>query len=102
MTFALPMSESKLTDASIPLRWKKYSLPSAASINPKPRSDTTFLIMPADTVVSFALEHGTSAQSCSRERVLTTARTCWTQADRHGIRLKDRAVVFAPPSQASV
>src|SRR5262249_42461127 len=97
-----PMSELKLRDASIPLRWKKCSLPCAASINPKPRSDTTFLIVPVDTEASFALEHGINARSCSRERVLTTAGTCDEAGGPLRYQTHDRAVVSAPPSQASV
>src|SRR5262249_36722089 len=86
VTFSPPMSESKLTDASMPLRWKKCSLPSAASINPKPRSDTTFLMVPVDTVVSFALEQWMNVRSGSRERFLTTASACMRQASRDSTR----------------
>src|SRR5262249_17391668 len=102
MTLSPPMSESKLTDASIPLRWKKYSLPSAASINPKPRSDTTFLMVPVETVVSFALEPGMSVRSCSGRWVLTTARTCRRQAGRHCTRLKiEQSSLRRPPNRPS-
>src|SRR5437762_9974725 len=31
---------------SRPVRWKKYSFPSSAAMNPNPRSETSFLIVP--------------------------------------------------------
>src|ERR1035437_8009514 len=41
-----PARRSKSRGATRPPRWKKYSLPSSAAMNPKPRSATTFLIVP--------------------------------------------------------
>src|ERR1700682_6085 len=41
-----PASESKFTAESSPVRWKKYSLPSSAAINPNPRSETNFFMVP--------------------------------------------------------
>src|SRR5579864_9495460 len=46
LTRSPPDSESKLTLESRPVRWKKYSLPSSAAMNPNPRSETNFLIVP--------------------------------------------------------
>src|SRR5439155_18154863 len=46
LTRSPPASESKLTLESSPVRWKKYSLPSSAAMNPNPRSETSFLIVP--------------------------------------------------------
>src|SRR5450756_2146783 len=43
VTFSPPLSESKLSTAS---RWKKYSFPSSAAMKPKPRSETSFLMVP--------------------------------------------------------
>src|SRR5262245_56730016 len=34
---------------SSPERWKKYSTPSSAAMNPKPRSATSFLMVPCGT-----------------------------------------------------
>src|ERR1700730_3416932 len=46
LTRSPPASESKFTLGSSPVRWKKYSRPSSAAMNPKPRSETSFLIVP--------------------------------------------------------
>src|ERR1700687_3115594 len=46
VTRSPPASESKFTAESSPVRWKKYSLPSSAAINPNPRSETNFLMVP--------------------------------------------------------
>src|ERR1700694_460934 len=46
LTRSPPASESKLTLESSPVRWKKYSRPSSAAMNPKPRSETSFLLVP--------------------------------------------------------
>src|SRR5579872_2426742 len=46
LTRSPPASESKLTLESSPVRWKKYSFPSSAAMNPKPRSWTSFLMVP--------------------------------------------------------
>src|SRR2546425_13343579 len=45
-TFSPPWRPSK--SPSVPLRWKKYSCPSSALINPKPRSGTSFLMLPVN------------------------------------------------------
>src|SRR4029079_2831904 len=57
-TFSPPLRRSKSRDDVSPLRWKKYSFPSSAAMKPKPRSDTTFLMVPVVTVTSTLLEHG--------------------------------------------
>src|ERR1035437_7626177 len=41
-----PTRRSKSRGAWRPPRWKKYSFPSSAAMKPKPRSATTFLIVP--------------------------------------------------------
>src|SRR5213593_4763570 len=46
LTRSPPASESKLTLESRPVRWKKYSFPSSAAMNPNPRSETSFLMVP--------------------------------------------------------
>src|SRR6202162_411629 len=46
LTRSPPASESKFTLESRPVRWKKYSRPSSAAMNPKPRSETSFLMVP--------------------------------------------------------
>src|SRR5450759_5598446 len=46
LTRSPPASESKLTAESRPVRWKKYSRPSSAAMNPNPRSETNFLTVP--------------------------------------------------------
>src|SRR5438105_14267662 len=46
LTRSPPARESKFTLESRPVRWKKYSRPSSAAMKPKPRSDTSFLIVP--------------------------------------------------------
>ena len=51
VTFSPPCSRSK--SPSIPLRWKKNSLPSSAAINPKPRSATSFLMVPVGISISY-------------------------------------------------
>src|SRR5438046_10088896 len=57
-TFSPPCSLSKLP--SVELRWKKYSFPSSAAIKPKPRSETSFLMVPAGISISYALEQGST------------------------------------------
>src|SRR5665213_3397373 len=46
LTRSPPASESKFTLESRPVRWKKYSRPSSAAMKPKPRSETSFLMVP--------------------------------------------------------
>src|SRR4029079_4999492 len=41
-----PTSRSKSSEPSRPPRWKKYSFASSPAMKPKPRSDTTFLMVP--------------------------------------------------------
>ena len=43
VTFSPPFRLSKF---STPSRWKKYSFPSSAAMNQKPRSETSFLMVP--------------------------------------------------------
>src|SRR5207249_4601779 len=57
-TFSPPCSLSKLP--SVGLRWKKYSFPSSAAMKPKPRSETSFLMVPAGISISYALEQGST------------------------------------------
>src|SRR6476661_8768792 len=51
------MRRSKSRDDVRPSRWKKYSFPSSAAMKPKPRSETTFLIVPVVTVTSTLLSN---------------------------------------------
>src|SRR5437867_8788996 len=54
VTLSPPRSESKF---STPSRWKKYSEPSDPAMKPKPRSDTSFLMVPsAIEAISLLLE----------------------------------------------
>src|ERR1700730_17973122 len=54
VTLSPPRRESKL---STPSRWKKYSEPSDPAMNPKPRSDTSFLMVPfCIALISLLLE----------------------------------------------
>src|SRR5215471_5184709 len=46
LTRSPPARESKFTLESRPVRWKKYSFPSSAAMKPKPRSETSFLMVP--------------------------------------------------------
>src|SRR4029078_3081373 len=56
-TFSPPMRRSKSRDAVRPSRWKKHSFPSSAAMKPKPRSETTFLIVPVVTATSTPLSN---------------------------------------------
>src|SRR6185436_6985143 len=47
-----PVRRSKSSEESRPPRWKKYSFSSSALMKPKPRSATTFLMVPVITVTS--------------------------------------------------
>src|SRR5712691_7534529 len=47
-----PMRRSKLSEESSPSRWKKYSFASSAAMKPKPRSETTFLMVPVAMMTS--------------------------------------------------
>src|SRR5579864_2996205 len=58
-TFSPPWRPSK--SPSVPLRWKKYSCPSSALINPKPRSETSFLMVPVGISISY-LSNGGATQ----------------------------------------
>jgi hypothetical protein len=53
LTRSPPASESKFTAESRPVRWKKYSRPSSAAMNPNPRSETNFLMVPVG--ISYSL-----------------------------------------------
>src|SRR6267143_1406966 len=55
-TFSPPWRPSK--SPSVPLRWKKYSCPSSALINPKPRSETSFLMVPVGISISYLSNGG--------------------------------------------
>src|SRR5262249_30878752 len=55
-TFSPPVRRSKSSDGVSPLRWKKYSFPSSAAMKPKPRSETTFLMVPVVMATSTPLE----------------------------------------------
>src|SRR5438445_4820801 len=46
LTCSPPARESKFTLESSPVRWKKYSRPSSAAMNPNPRSCTSSLMVP--------------------------------------------------------
>src|SRR2546428_3208455 len=55
-TFSPPWRPSK--SPSVPLRWKKYSCPSSALINPRPRSETSFLMVPVGISISYLSNGG--------------------------------------------
>src|ERR1700680_4027742 len=57
LTRSPPASESKFTLGSRPVRWKKYSPPSSAAMNPNPRSDTNFLMVPVGISHSPSRKH---------------------------------------------
>ena len=54
VTCSPPTRRSKSSEESRPPRWKKYSFSSSAAMKPKPRSATTFLMVP---VVMMDLQH---------------------------------------------
>src|SRR6266702_6304590 len=58
-TFSPPWRPSK--SPSVPLRWKKYSCPSSALINPKPRSETSFLMVPVGISISYLSNGGANS-----------------------------------------
>src|SRR5260370_4640670 len=60
-TFSPPCSPSK--SPSVPLRWKKYSCPSSALINAKPRSETSFLMVPVGISISYLSNGGANSTS---------------------------------------
>src|SRR5437667_12814906 len=60
-TFSPPWRPSK--SPSVPLRWKKYSCPSSALINPKPRSETRFLMVPVGISISYLSNGGAYSTS---------------------------------------
>src|SRR5256885_16661667 len=60
-TFSPPWRPSK--SPSVPLRWKKYSCPSSALINPKPRSETSFLMVPVGISISYLSNGGAYSSS---------------------------------------
>src|SRR5438034_1803476 len=60
-TFSPPWRPSK--SPSVPLRWKKYSCPSSALINPKPRSETSFLMVPVGISISYLSNGGANSSS---------------------------------------
>src|SRR5487761_1420094 len=78
---------SKLSEGSRPLRWKKYSTPSSAVMNPKPRSDTTFLTLPV-MLASPVLLGSLGRIASVREGGTTTSdrRTRWTAGNRVQLR----------------
>src|SRR6185312_9020769 len=57
LTRSPPARESKFTLESSPVRWKKYSRPSSAAMNPNPRSDTSFLMVPVGISNSSSRKH---------------------------------------------
>src|SRR5438094_8917506 len=59
-TFSPPWRPSK--SPSVPLRWKKYSCPSSALMNPKPRSETSFLMVPVGISISYLSNGGAYSQ----------------------------------------
>src|SRR5438132_9069235 len=77
LTRSPPASESKLTLESRPVRWKKYSFPSSAAMKPKPRSETSFLIVPIGIEIS-------SSRKLVRERPALSRRT--DHGDHHPTR----------------
>src|SRR5256885_6432861 len=60
-TFSPPWRPSK--SPSVPLRWKKYSCPSSALMNPKPRSETSFLMVPVGISISYLSNGGAYSTS---------------------------------------
>src|SRR5260370_15215913 len=82
LTRSPPASESKFTAESSPVRWKKYSRPSSAAMNPNPRSETNFLMVPVGISL---LPHG---KQC-RERT-ALSRTSTAAAPSPAIRATDQ------------
>src|SRR5207247_29575 len=66
-TFSPPMRRSKSIEGSTPLRWKKYSFASSALMKPKPRSATTFLMVPVVTLTSTSSRTTTTNARSVRE-----------------------------------
>src|SRR6478752_4928057 len=99
-TFSPPMRRSKSRDDVRPSRWKKYSFPSSAAMKPKPRSETTFLMVPVVTMTSTLLER-TTADARSVRGGSTTRSTppMWGEASSYpACRPNERAKpVCAPP-----
>src|SRR5262249_41161067 len=75
VTRSPPVSESKFSDVSMPVRWKKYSFPSSAAMTPNPRSDTTFLIVPWDIKKLPFSNFCPNARVCSRRKAQRPRRT---------------------------
>src|SRR5450756_933944 len=67
LTRSPPASESKLTAESRPVRWKKYSRPSSAAMNPNPRSETNFLMVPVGISLLPFLENNVANARAFRE-----------------------------------
>src|ERR1700704_4683829 len=67
LTRSPPASESKFTLESSPVRWKKYSRPSSAAMNPKPRSETSFFMVPVGiSLLLFSKAFHANARALSR------------------------------------
>src|SRR5947209_8995303 len=73
LTRSPPASESKFTLESSPVRWKKYSRPSSAAMNPNPRSDTSFLIVPVGICNSSSRKKISRTLGSFREESTTAA-----------------------------
>src|SRR5581483_1193585 len=87
-TCSPPASESKLTLESSPVRWKKYSRPSSAAMNPNPRSETSFLMVPVGISNSSSRKTSTNARPLSR-RTASSAQIApvgATSPPYHGVR----------------
>src|SRR4029077_18342577 len=65
LTRSPPASESKFALESSPVRWKKYSRPSSAAMNPNPRSETSFLMVPV------GISNSSSRKLYKNERALS-------------------------------
>ena len=72
VTRSPPTRRSKSSEESRPPRWKKYSFASSAVMKPKPRSATTFLMVPVVMRTSNTSRTGTAERTVRSRRGSTT------------------------------
>src|SRR5712692_4854737 len=116
LTRSPPARESKFTLESRPVRWKKYSFPSSAAMNPNPRSDTNFLIVPVGIskllfskvnhanarVLSRRIDdRGEHRSTCGRRNYLTTASSAPNRVSGHGAYTHQKASNATPTRVAT-
>ena len=68
-TFSPPLRLSKSRGAWRPPRWKKYSFPSSAVMKPKPRSATTFLMVPLVMSLTLSIPEPGSRRTARSRRL---------------------------------